>query len=242
MKNNTEIIWNHSGLQTFFLFTLSFCLFLMGGISAMAGEIFNTDFSKGKIAELGWEAKGDWAIKDYGADKPGLAKNPGPLVKFAANGTEIGMLSKKFDPISNPSNLTLTFDAGYGWGAKDHCQSLAVMLVDADGNGYIFTQARANATWGVMWDKVIKYAHGDTMQWAPAAIDATQQAVIDGGGLLTFTITRDTSGNWKFNRDGWTAPLTFTDKMFTSFSQVVLVGNPNNDELLYNKIKLDMTK
>lgn len=239
MKKHIDNIWHHRGLKTLCVLGMAF---LVGGAAANAGEIFNTDFSKGKIDELGWVAKGDWQMKDFGADKPGLAKNPGPVMKFPANGTTNGTLIKKFDPIANPASLKLTFDGGYGWGAKDHAQGIGIMLLDADGNGYLFNQQRANATWGAQWDVVTKYAHNDQEHWAPAAIDATQAAVVDGGGLLTFTITYDGKGNWTFNRDGWNTPLTFTDKTTTTFSQVVLMGTPNNDDLLFNKVKLEVTK
>ena len=237
---------NRSTSKTYFLFVVPLisCGFFLGGMSpAKAGEVFSTDFSKGTFDALGWTVKGDWTIADYGADKPGLANNPGPVAKFPAKGTTDGTLTKTFGTIANPSSLTLTFDAGYGWGAKDHSQSLQVMLLDADGNGYVFDIHRANMTWGAQWAPVAKYVHSDTLNWAPAAIDTTQPAVVNGGGLRTFTITRDSSGKWTFDSAGWTGgPLIFTDTTTSSFSQVVLSASPNTDDLLFGKIKLEASK
>ena len=227
--------------KAFFLRILVSCLFALAAIpSAKAGEIFSSDFSKGTFAALGWEAKGDWSIADFGADKPDLAKNPGPVAKFAANGQTVGTLTKKFDTITNPTSLKLTFDAGYGWGAATHSQVLQVMLVDADGNGYIFDIHRANATWGAQWAVVTKYGYNDPMTWAPDAVDTTQASVMDGAGLRTFTITRDASSKWTFNGAGWTGgPVTFTDTTTKVFSQVVLRGIPNTDDLAFGKVKLE---
>lgn len=244
MKKNIKTIWNRPGLKTLLL-TLTFCISLMGGTSAFADEIFNSDFSSGTFDSLGWSVKGHWSIVDYGDNekKIRLAANPGPVAKFAATSDALGSLTKKFPIITNPSSLTLTFDGGYGWGNKAHGQGLAVMLLDDAGNGYIFDSHRANAIWGAQWDKVTKNVHNNPLQWAPAAIDSTQPPVTQGGGLRTFTITRDGEGNWKFNGDGWVGgPLAFTDKTYTSFTQVVLVGGFNSDELLFNKIKLEVTK
>lgn len=222
-------------------FALIPCLLLLCATSpAQAGEAFSTDFSKGAPTELGWEVKGDWAPIDYGANKPDLAKNPGTVVKFAANGKTAGTLTKKFDTITNPGSLTLTFDAGFGWGNAKHVQSFQVMLLDADGNGYVFDVHRANATWGAQWGSVTKYGYNEPLNWASAPIDATQDSVTHGAGLRTFTITRDASGKWTFNGDGWTGgPLTFTDTATTSFSQVVLRGFPNTDEIVFGKVKLE---
>lgn len=240
MKKNT--ISHYPGLKTLLLCTLSFCLFLLGMTSAKAGEIFNSDFSKGKFDDLGWEAKGDWSIVDFSGGKP-LDKNPGLVAKFSAKNTDPGSLTKKFDAIANPASLTLTFDGGFGWGGKAHSQGLSVMLLDADGNGYIFDSHRAKANWGMQWDVVTKYAHNAKLQFASTSIDTTQDPIVKGGGLRTFTITRDADGKWTFNGVGCDGgPLTFTDKTTTSFSQVVLVGNKNTDDLVFNKIKLEVTK
>ncbi|MFA7344308.1 MAG: hypothetical protein WC003_08400 [Terrimicrobiaceae bacterium] len=224
--------------------TLASCLCLLGGIPhANAGEILNADFSKGTVEESGWTPKGDWSIKDYGAAKPGLANSPGPVAVFAAGGKTVGTLTKKFDTASNPSSLKLTFDAGFGWGAKTHVQSFQVMLLDADGNGYVFDVHRANATWGAQWAVVSDYGYNEPLHWAPAAVDTTQDSVMAGGGLRAFTITRDAGGNWTFDGKGWTGgPLKFTDTTTSSFSQVVLRGFPNTDEIVFGKVKLEAGK
>ena len=220
---------------------LASCLVSFGAAAAArAGEIFSTDFSKGTFASLGWEPKGDWSIFTFGADKPDLAKQPGPVAKFAANGQTVGTLTKKFDAIKDPTSLKLTFDAGYGWGSPSHVTALQVMILDADGNGYVFDCHRAKATWGAQYGNVTKYGYNDPLNWAPAEVDTTKQSIMDGGGLRTFTITRDASGKWTFNGDGWTGgPVTFTDTTTKSFSQVVLRGMPNTDDLAYGKIKLE---
>jgi len=207
--------------------------------SAKADEVFFSHFTQGKPESLGWVAKGDWSINVIGKDKPNLQNNPGAVVEFGSGNGSEGTLTKKFDKISNPDTMILKFDAGYGWGDAGHVQVVGVELLDADGNGYVFTQNRAKATWGAQWDVVTKYAHGAQLHWAPEEIDTTQKAVMDGGGLRTFTITRDSSGNWTFDGTGWVGgPLKFTDKTYSTFSQVILLGTPNNDDLLYNKIKL----
>lgn len=237
----TKPICNHSTLKK--LAILAVALGVAWTSSVQADVIFDTDFSKDTFEALGWDAKGDWTMADYGAAKPDLEKNPGPVAKFAANGTSTGALTKKFTAVTNPSSLTLTFDAGYGWGAPDHAQGIQVMILDADGNGYIFAGARTKANWAAQWAKVTKYGYNNPMNWAPGVVDASQPAVRDGGGLRTFTITRDAAGNWTFNGAGWTGgPITFTDASISTFSQVVLCGTPNNDEILYNKIKLDAAK
>lgn len=213
--------------------------------SAHAAEIFNSDFSKGTFESLGWTPKGEWEIVDYAVKikKPSLPNNPGPVAVFSAKNKAPGSLTKKFDVIANPSSLTITFDAGYGWGAKNHPQILQMMILDAEGNGYIFDCHRANAKWAVGWGDVVRYAPSEKLDGASQPIDATQDSVAAGGGLRTFTITRDASGKWTFNATAWTGgPLTFTDTATSNFSQIVLVGQRNTDELLFNKIKLDAAK
>ncbi len=225
-----------------FLLPLAASLLLLGATaSSQAGDVFSTDFSKGTFDSLGWVAKGGWTIIDPGSAKPDLAKNPGPVAKFPANGTSAGTLIKKFDALNNPASLKLTFDGGFGWGGPNHAQGLAVMLLDAKDNGYIFNIARAKANWAVQWGKVVKLGYNDPLNWAPAEVDTTQTSVMDGGGLRTFTITRDATGKWTFNGEGWTGgPVTFTDTTTTSFTQVVLYGTPNSDDQLWNKVKLEV--
>jgi Glycosyl hydrolases family 16 len=203
------------------------------------GDIVDADFSTGTFQTMGWEADGNWSITDLKSTKADLANDPGAVAECAANSSTVGTLTKKFDAITNPPELTLTFDAGYAWGGKDHSQPLQVMLLDSDGNGYVFDVHRASATWAAQWGKVTKYVCSDPMTWASSSMDTTQPAVLDGGGLRTLTITRDAQGHWTFNGQGWTGgPLAFTDTTTNSFSQVVLRGPPNSDVLLFNKIKL----
>lgn len=223
--------------------TLAAALILAAAAPAHAAEVFNSDFSQGAFEKLGWTAKGDWTIVNFGNDRPNLENNPGPVAKFPANGKKAGMLTKTFDPVKDPKELKLTFDAGYGWGSPTHSQGLQIMLLDADGNGYVFDNHRAKAKWGVQWAPVSQYGYNNPLNWAPEVVDTTQGAVVDGKGLRTFTVTRDADGNWTFSGDGWQGPaLKFTDKTTTTFTQVVLFGTPNTDDLLYGKIKLEVTK
>ncbi len=207
---------------------------------ARSDEIFSSDFSKGSFEALGWTVKGDWEIVDYGSKAANLANNPGLVAKFRPGDTS-GMLVKKFDMIQHPPLLTLTFDAGYGYGNKDHSQGIRVMLLDLEGSGYVFAVARADAEWGAQWGKVVKYECKTPMKWAPVMIDTTQESVLSGGGLRTFTITRDGRSKWTFSGNGWkNGPLTFTDKSTSLFTQVALCGGTNTDELVFNKIKLEV--
>jgi len=241
MKNSYSCLLSRKSL---FLLTLAACLGLFAGLStARADDVFSTDFSRDTFDSKGWTADGNWVIKDFGAGNPGLANNPGPVADFAAGTKTAGTLTKKFEAIANPSSLTLTYTAGFGWGTKDHSQTIDVMLLDDDGTGYIFHVARAKATWGAQWGYVTKGVPQDKMTWAASVIDATQPAVHDGGGLRTFTITRDASGNWSFNGDGWTGgPLQFGDATTTTFSKVVLRGDVNTDEVVFGKVKLEAAK
>ena len=106
-------------------------------------HVVDTDFAKGDFKALGWKASGAWDITTYPGDK----NNAGPVARFAAR-KPAGTLTKTFDRINNPKNLALSLDAGWGWGTPDHSQMLAVMLLDDNGNGYIFLTARAKANWG----------------------------------------------------------------------------------------------
>jgi hypothetical protein len=206
---------------------------------ANAQPLLEADFSKGDFTAQGWTPKGSWTIIDYGADKPDLKNNPGPVAKFAAGGKTAGTLTHAI-PATKGGAFTLTFDAGYGWGSPTHSQSLQVMLVDDNGNGYAFDAHRAKATWGVQWALVSAYGYNNPMTWASAPIDTTQGSIVAGSGLRTFTISRDASGSFEFNGDGWVGgPLKFTDTTTTSFTQIVLRGGPNTDEIVFGKLKLE---
>jgi len=117
------------------------------------------------------------------------------------------------------------------------------MLVDDDGNGYVFNVHRAKETWAAQWGKVAKYVMPDHLNWSPAVIDATQTSVVDDGGLQTFTIKRDANGAWQFSGEKWTGatPFAFTEPAVSTstFSQVVIVGKPNTDDLVFNHIHLE---
>ena len=225
---------------------LGFILLLVGGgvvldaPRAWGAEVFNSDFAKGNFDTLGWKVQGNWSIVNMGEGKPDLKNNPGPVAKFPANGNTTGGLSKTFGQVKNPKSLKLTFDAGYGWGAVDHAQGLNVMILDSEGNGYSFLNQRAKANWAVQWGKVSQYGYNDPPSFNNGEVDSRQTAVVDGGGLRTFTIERDAQGKWTFNSEEWKGGgLSFTDNTTTSFSQIVLFGTPNIDDLLYGKVKLE---
>jgi len=233
----TNIIYRQSNALLLLLSALIFgtCL------SARAAEVFFTDFAKGKLEDTGWVVNGGWSVVDFGADRPNLANNPGPVLKFAAQNKTSGSLVKKFSGVANPTSLTLTYDAGYGWGAPEHSQGLAVLLLDDAGNGYLFSSQRAKGDWSVQWAKATHLTFNESRRWIGKGIDTTQKSVVDGGGLKKFTITRDAEGNWTFDCDGWTGgPAKFKDTTYSTFSQVMLVGSQNIDDLLFNNIRLDI--
>src|SRR5690349_18115757 len=67
----------------------------------LAQTVIDSDFSKGRIAALGWKATGDWDVFTYPKETP---HNPGPVARLAARKGE-GSLTKTFDEIKNPSRL-----------------------------------------------------------------------------------------------------------------------------------------
>lgn len=218
---------------------LGACILLAAIPATYAEEVFSTDFSKGSFAELGWDESGGWKMTDLAAKVPDLKNNPGLVATFPAGGQVVGTLTKKFSVVENPAELKLVFDAGYGWGAKDQSQALQVMILDEKGNGYGFDSHRANATWGAQWAKITNYEFPAQTNWASAAIDTTQTAVVDGGGLKKFTVTRKADGTWRFEGENWQGGLlTFSDATVNSFSQVVLRGTPNTCDLLFSKVTL----
>jgi hypothetical protein len=206
-----------------------------------ADTLVDTDFSKGDFQKLGWKADGAWDIFTYPADK----NNPGPVARFAANKPD-GTLTKTFDEIKNPRNLAMSLDVGWGWGAADHSQGIGFMLLDDNGNGYLFQTARAKANWGAQWARVTGNKVPENKNWAPEAIDTTQAAIRDGGGVQSLTVTRDIDGNWTFASKSWNkgagGAFKFTDTTTTHFAKLVLVGTRNLDELAFNKIVLDATQ
>jgi len=216
--------------------------------SARADEIFSSDPGKASsIDNLDWKNKGaNWVIWDYASSKSSLENSPGPVLKFGANGKDPGLLIKSFPELDNPSSMTLTFDAGWGWGKEDMGgDGFSIWFVDDDGNGYDIEARRTKATWAAQWGRVTNWVvQSGGLNWAPAPIDATQKAVIDGGGLQTFTITRDGNGKWTFSGAKWTGgtPFVFANSLTSKFTMVVLNGTPNIDDIVFGKIKLEADK
>jgi hypothetical protein len=208
--------------------------------------IFDCNFANGDFDKYGWKDQGDlWTIYDYSSGKPDLKSSPGPVAKFGKTpdgfkGPEL--LTKKFTPLVKPDSLTLSFDGGWGWGAPGQSSDdLNVMLLDDDGNGYIFHAHRVKDKWAAQWGVVTKYVIPASLTWSPDVIDNTQASIMDNGGLKTYTIKRDKFGAWQFSRSDWPAPFSFSEPSVTTstFSQVVLVGTGNFDDNCYNKIHLE---
>lgn len=204
-----------------------------------AETLIDADFSRGSFAALDWKDAGDWDVFTY-PNQP--AKNPGPVARFAANKPD-GSLTKSFPEVSNPAKLSLSLDYGWGWGeAGQAADMVSFRLLDPAGNGYVFEIHRTRAKWAVQWGRVAKGQPSDEKHWAAEEIDATHAAVRDGGGLSRLTVTRDADGSWTIADKDWNrgagARVTFTDSTTTSFSQLVLVGNRNFDEQVFNRIVL----
>jgi hypothetical protein len=222
----------------------SFCIalgLLVVASICSAQTILEADFSKGDFAALGWEAKGDWDVFRYPKQ---AAKNPGDVARFAANKPD-GSLTKSFSEIKKPRKLSLALDYGWGWGdAGQAADAASFMLLDPQGNGYVFEVHRCKANWAVQWAKVERGTPPKDKNWAPAEIDATHRAVRDGGGLCPLTITRESDGSWTIASQAWNkgtgAAVKFTDTTTSSFSQLVLLGTKNFDEQVFNKIVLSV--
>ena len=229
---NSVRLWRLMGV----LFAL-----LLAPAVVRATTLVETDFAKGDFQALGWKVAGAWDITTY----PGDRNNPGPVARFAAH-KPAGHADQDLAELTNPKKLVLSLDVGWGWGAPDHSQSLGVMLLDERGNGYIFLAARAKATWGAQWAPVTDNKVPDNKNWAPRVIDTTQAAIRDGGGTQPLTISRDIEGNWTIACKSWNkgagGEFKFTDTTTTHFTQLVLVGTPNLDELAFSRIKLDATQ
>jgi hypothetical protein len=204
-----------------------------------AQTLVDSDFSKGDFAALGWNAKGDWDVFLYPKQ---AANNPGRVARFGANKPD-GSLTKTFAEIKNPRKLTLSLDYGWGWGdAGQAADSLSFMLVDRQGNGYVFDLHRCKARWAVQWGKVALGAPAKDRTWATEEIDASHASVRDGGGLSRLSITRESDGAWSITGHDWNkgagATVRFTDATTTSFSQLILLGTRNFDEQVFNKVVL----
>jgi hypothetical protein len=210
--------------------------------TAWAQPLANTDFSKGDFAALGWQVEGAWDIFDYKA----AANNPGPVARMAAR-SGAGKLTKTFDAVKNPKNLTLSLDIGWGWGAADKGDDCSeFMLLDARGDGYIFHIQRWKAKWAVQWAPVEEYEAPKNKRWAATDIDCTRKAVRDGGGMMRIVVTRDADANWTIGSKDWNdgagGEVKFTDATTVRFSQLVLMGIENVDENLFNNVVLEVTR
>ena len=119
------------------------------------------------------------------------------------------------------------------------------MLLDPQGTGYSFKVHRCRANWAVQWGKAANHSPPKEMNWAPSEIDATQSAARDGGGLCRLSVTRDADGSWSISCQNWNngkgATVRFSDSTTTSFDRLVLLGTPNFDEQLFNRITLSVT-
>ncbi len=112
-----------------------------------ARTVIDADFSKGNFKTLDWQATGAWDIFQY---PNAAAHNVGPVARFAVNQPE-GALTKTFETIKNPANLSLSLEYGWGWGDADQgADAVSWMLLDADGNGYVFEVHRCKALGGAV--------------------------------------------------------------------------------------------
>jgi hypothetical protein len=217
-------------------------LLVCGQAFCLAAPLVHTDFAKGDFNSLGWKAQGAWDITTYPVDN----NNPGPVARYAANqpAEPAGTLTKKFRELRDPKKLVVSMDVGFGWGAATHSQGIGFMLLDAHGNGYIFHTTRSKATWAVQWGLVANGTPAKARKWAPEEIDATQASIRDGGGMEHLSVARDAQGNWTFTGKNWNkgagATVSFSDTTTTSFSKIVLLGGENTDELVFNKIIVEV--
>jgi hypothetical protein len=206
-----------------------------------AKPLVDADFSKGNFAALGWEPNGDW---DIFTPPPKLANSPGPVARFPANKPN-GTLTKKFAEVRNPPRLQLSMEYGWGWGdANQPADSLAFMLLDADGNGYLFELHRCKARWAVQWGRVANGIPAKERTWAAEEIDLSRKSVRDGGGMGRLNITREADGSWRIASPDWNGgaggALRFADAATTSFSRLALIGTKNFDDQLFSKIVLSV--
>jgi hypothetical protein len=218
--------------------------FLVLGLAqttCLAQTVINADFSKGNFAALGWKVQGAWDVFKYPKE---AGNNPGLVARFPAHKPN-GTLSKTFAEVKYPRKLTLSLDYGWGWGGPAQgADSVAFMLLDAKGNGYIFEVHRTKARWAVQWGKVAHRIPAKDRTWASKEIDATHASVREGGSLCQLTITREGDGTWSIRSKDWNkgagATVRFTDTTTNSFSQLVLLGTDNFDEQVFNKVVLEL--
>lgn len=184
---------------------------------------FDTDLS-------GWTATSDnpaasWTWVDYGNDSIGQVAQ----FQSGAPFTYGGSLSQPFMAISGP--ITLTFDANWLFGAtNDPTSSLGVMLLDDNGDGYVFYNRHNDIGYGVTWQPVVGGVVGAETQ---INVDTQQLVAASGGGMGSFSLVGDGAGNWTFSGSVLIAPgvpSTWTTGSFstgtdvTSFSEIRLTG------------------
>ena len=209
------------------------------GDEPAAKLLVDSDFSRGNFQTLGWERMGDW---DIFVPPPKTANDPGPVARFPANKAD-GTLSKAFPEVRNPRRLQLALDYGWGWGdATQPADSVAAMLLDTAGNGYVFEVHRCKTRWAVQWGRVAGGTPAKERTWAAEEIDASRKSVRDGGGLSRLIVTREADGTWRMASPDWNggtgAAVRFADATTSSFSRLVLLGTRNFDDQLFNKITL----
>jgi hypothetical protein len=227
--------------------TAAAALFVLVLVPAIcrAETVVNTDFSKGDFESLDWKAEGGWGIYTYRTKQ----NNPGAVARYPANppvDQPDGTLTKTFDELKNPQKLVLSIDVGWGWGKPDHGNAVAFMLVDDNGNGYVFQTNRAKADWAAQWALVKDGRAPTTKNWATEPIDGTHTSIMEGGGLERLTVTRDAKGRWTFSSKDWNqgegGSVEFTDMTTKSFTKLVLLGGHNIDDMAFNHIILVVAK
>jgi hypothetical protein len=224
---------------------MTLCALVLLPAVGRAQTIIRTDFATGDFESLDWKAEGGWKIFTYRTK----LNNPGAVARYPANppvDQPDGTLTKTFDEIKSPRKLVLSIDVGWGWGKANHGNAVAFMLVDDDGNGYVFQTNRAKADWAAQW-ALVKEGRAPTQKtWATEPIDGTHASIMDGGGLEHLTVTRDVKGRWTFSckdwNDGQGGSLEFTDTTTKSFTKLVLLGAHNIDDMAFNHIVLVVDK
>jgi hypothetical protein len=201
--------------------------------------IFDADFSSQGFHAAGWKAEGAWEVFHYPRE---LAKNPGPVARFGAN-KPAGSLTKTFPEIRNPPKVSLSLDYGWGWGdPAQAADSIGFELLDSKGSGYLFEVHRTKANWAVQWGKVVSGVPAKDKTWSREEIDATFRSIHDGGGLSRLFVSRESDGTWTISSKNWNknagATVRFSDVTTCSFSQLVLLGIPNFDEQVFDKVVL----